>query len=355
MSNIRLERIQKSFGDFQAVKDFDLEIGEGEFVTLLGGSGSGKTTCLRLVAGFVQPDAGRIFIGGQDVTDVPAHRRDTGMVFQSYALFPHMTAAQNIAYGLKIRRLPRAEVEQRTREALALIQLSQLADRYPHQLSGGQRQRVALARAVVIRPKVMLLDEPLGALDLKLRQELQVEIKRVQQSVGITTIFVTHDQTEALSLSDRVIVMRDGRILQAASPNRLYCNPVNRYVADFVGRMNFLEVTVAEASGDRYRVALQDGSTIDVAGRQVRAFGIGERCLVGVRPEDLALTENAGNRLPVQVLRSTYSGNVWTITCSGGGNGDVQAVAHARSSVPDANTTAILSWPPDRCVLLDHE
>ncbi len=357
MSTIRLEKVRKSFGNFHALKDFSLEIAEGEFVTLLGASGSGKSTCLRLVAGFLRPEEGRILIGGEDVTDVPAHRRDTSMVFQNYALFPHMTAAQNVAYGLKVRRVAKADIRRRTDEALSLVRLQDFADRFPHQLSGGQQQRVALARAVVVRPKVMLLDEPLGALDLKLRQELQSEIKRVQRSVGITAIFVTHDQSEALSLSDRVVVMRDGRILQENSPDRLYRNPVNRYVADFVGRMNFFEARVIDAvsNGDAYRVALGDQTTVDVAGRQVRLFRPGEACLLGVRPEDFDLAAVGGNRLSVRVQQASYSGSVWTLGCAGGGNAEIQAVVHARSTVPAIGTTATLHWPAGRCLLLDHE
>ena len=361
MSNIRLEGIRKSFGAFKAIKGLDLEIREGEFVTLLGGSGSGKTTCLRIVAGFVEPDAGRVLIGGQDVTRVPPYRRNTGMVFQNYALFPHMTAAENIAYGLKVRRLPRAEVEERTRAALALVQLEHLAGRYPTQLSGGQRQRIALARAVVIRPKVMLLDEPLGALDLKLRQELQVEIKRVQQQVGITTLFVTHDQGEALGLSDRIVVMREGDILQVDTPDRLYRHPASRYVADFVGRMNFFDAHVVESdpAARQHLVRLDqgDGRALRVLGAQGRTFAAGERCLLGIRPEDFDLapaTGGLGNIVPAEALRMTYSGSAWTVTCAVAGNPDVQIVLHASRPVPECPATVSLVWPAERAVLLDH-
>jgi ABC-type Fe3+/spermidine/putrescine transport system ATPase subunit len=229
MSDVLLEQVRKSYGAVVAVRSLDLRVAPGEFVTLLGPSGCGKTTCLRMVAGFVGPDAGRILLGGQDVTHVPPYRRNTGMVFQSYALFPHRTVAANIAFGMQMRGVTRGDADRRTREALRLVQLDQLADRYPAELSGGQKQRVALARAVVIRPEVLLLDEPLGALDLKLREELQVEIKRVQSELGITTLFVTHDQGEALGMSDRVAVMRDGKIVQIDTPSALYERPNSTY------------------------------------------------------------------------------------------------------------------------------
>ena len=219
MSQVRLDTVSKHYGAELAVDRVSLTIGEAEFVTLLGASGSGKTTCLRMVAGFVAPTSGRVFIGEADVTRLPPQKRDTAMVFQQYALFPHLTVAQNVAFGLKVRRLPRAEIEARVREVLDLVQLGAFAGRFPNQLSGGQKQRVALARAVVVRPKILLLDEPLGALDLKLREELQVEIKRVQSTLGVTTLFVTHDQGEALSMSDRIGVMHCGRIVQIDTPD----------------------------------------------------------------------------------------------------------------------------------------
>jgi ABC-type Fe3+/spermidine/putrescine transport system ATPase subunit len=255
MADVRLENVEKRYGDQTVVRHLDLSVKPAEFVTLLGPSGCGKTTCLRMVAGFVTPTSGRIVMGGRDVTTLPPYRRNTGMVFQFYALFPHRTVAENVAFGLEVRRLPRAERDQRTAEALRLVRLEQLADRYPSQLSGGQRQRVALARAVVIKPDVLLLDEPLAALDLKLREELQFEIKRVQSTLNMTTLFVTHDQGEALSLSDRVGVMQEGRIVQIDAPEALYERPGSRYVANFVGRTNLIEVVVqAKEGAERYRV-----------------------------------------------------------------------------------------------------
>ncbi len=238
---LRLEGVSKRYGRVLAVDDVSLAIGEGEFFTLLGPSGSGKTTLLRLIAGFERPDAGRIDLGGKDVTMVPPYARATNTVFQDYALFPHMTVAANVEYGLKVRHLPLEERRRRVAEGLTLVRLTGLGYRRPNQLSGGQRQRVALARAIVNQPEVLLLDEPLGALDLKLRVEMQVELKRIQRALGITFIYVTHDQDEALTMSDRVAVLNGGRIEQLGSPVDLYEHPGNEFVAGFIGVSNVIE------------------------------------------------------------------------------------------------------------------
>jgi putative spermidine/putrescine transport system ATP-binding protein len=238
---LRLSRLSKRFGPVAAVDGIDLTIDEGEFFTMLGPSGSGKTTLLRLIAGFERPDAGQIELGGRDVTWVPPYGRQTNTVFQDYALFPHMTVADNIAYGLRVRRIAAAERRRRVDEALGMVRLSGLGGRRPSQLSGGQRQRVALARAIVNQPEVLLLDEPLGALDLKLRQEMQVELKRIQREVGITFIYVTHDQEEALTMSDRVAVMAKGKIQQLGTPIDLYERPANEFVAGFIGVSNIID------------------------------------------------------------------------------------------------------------------
>jgi ABC-type Fe3+/spermidine/putrescine transport system ATPase subunit len=241
-ASIGLAAVSKSYdGRVRAVDTVSLDVKPGEFFSLLGPSGCGKTTTLRMIAGFETVDAGRIRVGDRDVTDVPVHRRDMGMVFQSYALFPHRTVAENVAFGLRMRKVPKPEIEERVRTALALVALTGFEDRRPGQLSGGQQQRVALARAIVIRPPVLLCDEPLGALDRKLRQQMQFELKQLQKELGVTLVFVTHDQEEALAMSDRIAVMNAGRIEQIGTPTEIYDRPKTRFVADFIGEINLIE------------------------------------------------------------------------------------------------------------------
>ncbi|MCA0317189.1 MAG: ABC transporter ATP-binding protein [Proteobacteria bacterium] len=241
-ASIGLDAVSKSYdGRVRAVDAVSLDVKPGEFFSLLGPSGCGKTTTLRMIAGFETVDTGRIRVGDRDVTDVPVHKRDMGMVFQSYALFPHRTVAENVAFGLRMRKVPKAEIEERVRAALALVALTGFEDRRPGQLSGGQQQRVALARAIVIRPPVLLCDEPLGALDRKLRQQMQFELKQLQKELGVTLVFVTHDQEEALAMSDRIAVMNAGRIEQIGTPTEIYDRPRTRFVADFIGEINLIE------------------------------------------------------------------------------------------------------------------
>src|SRR5436309_2797410 len=253
---------RRRYGEVGAVAGIDLDIRRGEFFTLLGPSGSGKTTCLRMIAGFERPDAGRIELGGDDVSRLPPAERDVNTVFQDYALFPHMSVGENVAYGLKVKKVAKADRELRVEEALAMVRLEGYGDRRPSQLSGGQRQRVALARALVNRPRVLLLDEPLGALDLKLRQQLQVELKRIQAEVGITFVYVTHDQDEALTMSDRIAVMDDGRVLQVGTPRDVYEEPGSRFVAGFVGVSNLLELPVEKSRGDALTLRLGPGDAV---------------------------------------------------------------------------------------------
>ncbi|HXP74066.1 MAG TPA: ABC transporter ATP-binding protein [Stellaceae bacterium] len=362
MSEVILRNVTKKFGEYVAVDRLSLTVREGELVTLLGASGSGKSTCLRMVAGFLRPDAGHVFIGGTDATRLPPYRRNTGMVFQQYALFPHLTVAENVAYGLKVRGLPKQEVKERTLEALNLVHLETLSERRPAQLSGGQKQRVALARAVVIRPSVLLLDEPLSALDLKLRGELQGEIRRVQQRLGTTTLFVTHDQGEALSMSDRVAVMRDGRILQLDTPVALYQKPNCRYVANFVGMTNFLDVVIrgrassTRSGASRYRATLlfDPAFELDVDGVE-DSYAEGETCLLCVRPENVRIAGGALNPLLAVVNKVTFSGDRWYVDCVHSRDTSLVVIVPGSDRVPSTGETVPVSWAPEHAVLLRAE
>ena len=239
-SILQLQQIRKSFADTEVLKGIDLEAGQGEFITLLGASGCGKTTTLRIIAGLELPDSGQVILEGRDITDWEPNKRDVNTVFQNYALFPHMNVADNVGYGLKIRKVPKAQIAERVERALRLVQLEEYGKRMPDQLSGGQKQRIAIARAVINEPKVLLLDEPLGALDLKLRRQMQLELKRLQKQLGITFIYITHDQEEAINMSDRIGVMHEGVLEQMGTPNQVYYRPRTSYVADFVGNANIL-------------------------------------------------------------------------------------------------------------------
>jgi putative spermidine/putrescine transport system ATP-binding protein len=275
MADLSLNGLSKHYGDFFAVREVSLTIADGEFLVLLGPSGCGKTTTLRMVAGFIEPSAGHVRLAGQDVTLLPPWKRNAGMVFQSYALFPHMTVAQNVAFGLEMRKLSRADIDRRVEETLALVRLGGYGGRLPRQLSGGQQQRVALARALAIRPDVLLLDEPLSNLDAKLRQEVRVEIRELQRQLGLTTVMVTHDQEEALTMADRLVVMNEGSVRQVGTQRDLYERPADRFVAGFVGRTTFLAGTV-EASG---RFRSDGGLTLACGG------GSPGRAVLSLRPE----------------------------------------------------------------------
>ncbi|WP_282606890.1 ABC transporter ATP-binding protein [Pelagibius sp. Alg239-R121] len=280
--------IEKRFGNYVAVSDFNLDLKQREFFSLLGPSGCGKTTALRMIAGFQQPSKGEIFIDGAPMRDVPANLRPTNMVFQSYAIFPHLNVADNVGFGLRKKGLSRQEIDQQVREALEMVELPNLGTRKADELSGGQRQRVALARALVMRPKVLLLDEPLSALDKKLRETMQLELRRLQQSVGITFVMVTHDQYEAMTMSDRIGVMFQGKLAQVDTPKRLYSAPLNREVASFVGSMNFLKTSLRAEAADVLRVEA-DGVGPMAVKRNPYGIESGHEPLVGIRPEQLEI------------------------------------------------------------------
>ncbi len=315
---IRLERLSKHYGEFRAIDDVSLDVAPGEFLTLLGPSGSGKTTVLMALAGFVAPTAGDIVLDGQSIVAQPPERRDFGVVFQGYALFPHMSVADNVGYPLKVRGTPRDEIRRRVREALDLVQLGQFADRMPRQLSGGQQQRVALARALVFRPKVLLLDEPMGALDKKLRHDLQGELRQLQRRLGATFVNVTHDQEEAMTMSDRIAIMRAGRVVQVGAPRELFDRPATRFVADFLGKSIFLSGTVSAIDGDVATVVV-DGVPLRHRPSRGTMPAVGDRLTLALRPHrPHLLPVNDGldpdNRLPGRVESVLYVGSYAEVT-----------------------------------------
>jgi spermidine/putrescine transport system ATP-binding protein len=311
-SAIGVVDVSKRFGGVSAVEDVSLEIGDGEFFSLLGPSGCGKTTTLRMIAGFERPDAGRIFLQGHDVTDVPANRRPVNMVFQQYALFPHMSVYDNVAFGLKVKRVPRAEHGERVQEMLRVVSLEGLDRRRARQLSGGQQQRVALARALVNRPAALLLDEPLGALDVKLRKQMQLELKRIQNDLGTTFVYVTHDQEEALAMSDRIAVMNGGHVEQIGTPREIYERPHTSFVADFIGSLNALDLRIDELVGVNAVMRLGEAERLVVpVGPGHRA---GESVRVAVRPERVQIEPvgspllNGGSRLEGTIAEIVFLG-----------------------------------------------
>ena len=336
---VKLRDVTKTFGEVHALKDATLCVRRGELMTLLGPSGCGKSTLLNLIAGFLTPDRGELEIDGHRVTDIPPYKREIGMVFQNYALFPHMSAADNVGYGLRMRRLAKGEVKRRVADALALVRLSGIENRRPHQLSGGQQQRVALARALVISPKVLLLDEPLSALDRSLRASMQVEIKEIQRQLGVTALFVTHDQSEALSLSDRIAVMFDGQIRQIGTPADIYRRPSDRFVASFVGDVNVLRARLGSIDQTTATISL-GAQSIPVATGPLAGSKPGEPVDLFVRPEQLRLSAT-GEPMAAQgtVTTHIYQGAhvdlyVLSPVASGG-----------RLLVRSAEPDAITRWP----------
>ncbi len=340
MPYLELEDLRRTFGSHVALNGINISLEQGEFISLLGPSGCGKTTALRLVAGFDRPDRGRIVVDGRDVTGVAPNKRDMGMVFQAYSLFPNMTARQNVEFGLRIRGRDRAERAKKVDELMELVGLSHAADRYPHQLSGGMQQRVALARALAIEPRVLLLDEPLSALDAKVRVQLREEIRRIQLELGITTLYVTHDQEEALAVSDKVAVMYGGVIEQMGAPAEMYTAPKTPFVAEFIGTMNRLEATVVDGASGEVEHA---GSTLRVDAARGRSKG--ERVLILIRPESLELAAagdgaaTSGNTLVGEVVTQTFLGPVTRLKVTGGLIADM-STARAAALPVGANVVA---------------
>ncbi|CAN7370184.1 ABC transporter ATP-binding protein [Trinickia sp. LjRoot230] len=361
MSFLTLTDLSKSFGDLPAVRNLNLSVEQGEFVSLLGPSGCGKTTTLQMIAGFVEATSGQIALDGRDITHLRPNRRGLGVVFQSYALFPHMSVAQNVRFGLEMRGIKRESGDQRVREALSLVRLDAFAHRFPRELSGGQRQRVALARAIVIAPPVLLLDEPMSNLDAKLREEMQFELRAIQRRIGTTTIMVTHDQSEALSISDRVVVMEAGRITQIDTPYRAYERPENRFVSQFIGKANLLEGKVLAYEDALGEIRVDLGHDIVTTGRLAqraagqRALNIGDAVTICIRPEKLKLCVSGNGRLPATVTSRFFLGSQWLyrVQCS---LGDVLVCCQNEGDEPVAEGQAVgVDWANDAIRLVEME
>lgn len=353
MSDIRLENLTRRYGTAPAVDNVSLHIGEGEFYSLLGPSGCGKSTTLRMVAGFVSPTSGRILIGGHDVTALPPEKRDIGIVFQNYAIFPHMSVAENIAFGLKLRKKPRQEIETAVRDALAQVGLTGFEDRYQRNLSGGQQQRVALARVLVTHPRILLLDEPLSALDKALREEMKFWIKNLQQRLGITTIYVTHDQDEALTMSDRIGVMRAGRVEQSGTPREIYEEPATLFVTTFIGQSNIIQ-TVLDGHENGLAVISLAGRRLTAKPAEAIAKGSARLAL---RPENILMGDEAERAnlsvLPATVVSETYQGAMVRYRLR---VGDQEIVAERQNQTQlsrwQPGDTVNIGWDPGRARLL---
>ncbi|WP_158970580.1 ABC transporter ATP-binding protein [Chachezhania sediminis] len=345
---VRFEGVRKSYdGTVQVVRDLNLSIREGEFLTLLGPSGSGKTTTLMMLAGFEKPTAGKILFDGQVINDMPTYKRNFGMVFQNYALFPHMTVAENVAFPLRMHRFPKSEQAERVTRALDMVQLHRIADRHPTQLSGGQQQRVALARALVFEPKMVLMDEPLGALDKQLREHMQLEIRALHEKLGLTMLYVTHDQSEALTMSDRVAIFNDGEIQHIDAPSEVYDRPRNAFVAKFMGENNAVEGTVTARDGDV--ITLRTAAGRDLHGTAVDDLAIGQGAQVLVRPEQISLgglPADGFDSFEATVADKIYHGDHLRIVLEIAGLGQVTATfAHAEAELhPEIGQTLTIRW-----------
>jgi spermidine/putrescine transport system ATP-binding protein len=349
---VSVQGVRKAFGAMVALHDVSLEIQAGEFLTLLGPSGCGKTTLLRLIAGFEEPDAGAILISGRDVAALPAYKRPVNTVFQHYALFPHRSVAGNVAFGLECQGVARAEIGPRVEKALEMVRMPGYGERRIDQLSGGQKQRVALARAVVLEPEVLLLDEPMSALDLKLRKEMQVEVKNLQERLQVTFIFVTHDQDEALTMSDRIAVMNRGRIEQVDAPEALYERPRTRFVGDFLAVRNILEATVESVQGGRARVRTRGGASFEAA--DDGGYVAGAPVVVGIRPERIVLDGGGGNTLPGTLDDEIYLGDRTDWRVRLGGETVTVAEGAATASGRKRGDAVAVRFPPEAVLRLEE-
>jgi putative spermidine/putrescine transport system ATP-binding protein len=348
---LSIQSVRKSFGPTTVVQDFNLDVGTGEFVSFLGPSGCGKTTVLRMVAGFEEPTSGSVVIGGKDVTRLKPNQRNIGMVFQAYALFPNLTVAQNIAFGLKVAGVSKADTDSRVAEMLNLIKLPQFGDRYPYQLSGGQQQRVALARAIAPKPKLLLLDEPLSALDAKVRVSLRDEIRSIQKELGITTVFVTHDQEEALSISDRIVVMYGGKAEQVGTPFEIYNRPSTKFVANFVGTLNVLEGTVTDASSGKVKVGVGE---VMLKGK-LNGSKAGDTLSLALRPEAISLGRQPGRdaTLGGEISEVSFLGSVIRVRVGlGKDTVSLDTFNSPASPPPTVGEKAEISFSPDDVLVL---
>ncbi|HXH03120.1 MAG TPA: ABC transporter ATP-binding protein [Candidatus Competibacteraceae bacterium] len=354
---VRFREVQKSYdGETLVVKNLNLDIPRGEFLTMLGPSGSGKTTCLMMLAGFETATHGEIYLDGVPINNLAPHKRNIGMVFQNYALFPHMTIAENLAFPLKVRRVPQSEITQRVQKALDMVALGHLGGRRPGQLSGGQQQRVAVARALVFEPKLVLMDEPLGALDKQLREQMQYEIKHLHDRLGITVVYVTHDQSEALTMSDRIAVFNDGVIQQLATPADLYERPVNAFVAQFIGENNRLTGTVREVNGSHCTVQVDSGEVVRAL--KINVDGVGSRSTLSLRPERVTLNPAPGshpNEFDAEVRELIYLGDHIRTRVAVCGHDDfiIKVPNSAQQQPPAPGHRVRIGWQVDDCRALD--
>lgn len=359
MIDLKLDGITKSYGESAApvVDDISIEVRQGEFLSLLGPSGCGKSTLLRTIAGFVAPDSGTVSIQGRDVTHEPPYRRDTAMVFQSYALFPHLTVQDNVAFGLRYQRVPARDRPARVAEALELVRLDGLEKRYPTELSGGQQQRVAIARAVAIRPALLLLDEPLSNLDLRLRLQMRSELLRIQRDIGVTTIFVTHDQGEAFSMSDRVVVMSAGRVLQVGSPQDIFERPNSSFIVDFIGGTNALECVVVSAKANGTTLKSNSGMVIEAATTEGRALPVGTRVSLHLREEQIRLSDEREkvNSFEGVVKEVQYFGVTFAYIVRVGEQLLRVSLPNSRRNSYAVGDPAFVSFDEGSVVLVDHE
>ncbi|WMJ89903.1 ABC transporter ATP-binding protein [Anaerocolumna sp. MB42-C2] len=349
---LKLQKITKSFGDTKVLKGIDLNINKGEFITFLGPSGCGKTTTLRIIAGLETPDSGNVVLSGEDVTDREPNKRDVNTVFQSYALFPHMDVASNIGYGLKLKKLPKEIIKRKITEVLELVQLQGFEKRKPSELSGGQKQRVAIARAIINNPKILLLDEPLGALDLQLRRQMQLELKKLQKKLGITFIYITHDQEEAINMSDRIVVMRDGIFEQVGTPDEVYNTPLTSYVAKFVGNANVIEGKVSFVDKDNLMVSV--GMESIAVKKTEKNFKIGDRITLAVRSENILVNEEMEYPITAKVMDKSFAGGLLRMVFQLNNKEELVASRHGINYNLEIGDEAKIGWNTYNAVIVNN-